>query len=160
MKTVKFIGTITTVSPVNVSLPSVKGIPKNSHNAYYIPASSLRGMLRSTASHAIAHELAKVDKKLSVDDIYINFSGVDIGRRVKLSGGYETVNKGEKNLSNGALITSRPGFIYGAFLGLDIDYSISDKLSLVLKANQYYHANSNLGEFVPFVGLGLKYYTD
>ena len=65
MKTVKFIGTITTVSPVNVSLPSVKGIPKNSHNAYYIPASSLRGMLRSTASHAIAHELAKVDKKLS-----------------------------------------------------------------------------------------------
>ena len=74
--------------------------------------------------------------------------------------GYETVNKGEKNLSNGALITSRPGFIFGAFLGLDIDYSISDKLSLVLKANQYYHANSNLGEFVPFVGLGLKYYTD
>lgn len=74
--------------------------------------------------------------------------------------GYETVNKGGKNLSNGALITSRPGFIYGAFLGLDIDYSISDKLSLVLKANQYYHANSNLGEFVPFVGLGLKYYTD
>lgn len=93
MKTVKFIGTITTVSPVNVSLPSVKGIPKNSHNAYYIPASSLRGMLRSTASHAIAHELAKVDKKLSVDDIYMNFSGVDTGRKVKLGGGYETVNK-------------------------------------------------------------------
>lgn len=72
--------------------------------------------------------------------------------------GYETVNKGDKNLSNGALILSKPGFIYGAYITADFEYSISDVLSVSLKANQYYHANSSLGDFVPFVGLGARIY--
>lgn len=72
--------------------------------------------------------------------------------------GYETVNKGDKNLSNGALILSKPGFIYGAYITADFEYSISDALSVSLKANQYYHANSSLGNFVPFVGLGARIY--
>ena len=74
--------------------------------------------------------------------------------------GYETVNKGDKNLSNGALIKSKPGFIYGAYLGLDLEYSINDQLSAVLKANEYYHSNSTLGEFLPFIGLGVRYYVN
>lgn len=74
--------------------------------------------------------------------------------------GYETVNKGDKNLSNGALIESKPGFIYGAYLGLDLEYSINDQLSAVLKANEYYHSNSTLGEFLPFIGLGVRYYVN
>lgn len=72
--------------------------------------------------------------------------------------GYETINKGDKNLENGAKIISESGFIYGAYLGLDLDYSLSDVLSVSLKANQYYHANSSLGDFVPFVGLGARIY--
>lgn len=72
--------------------------------------------------------------------------------------GYETINKGNKILENGALILSESGFIYGAYLGLDLDYSLSDVLSASLKVNQYYHANSSLGEFVPFVGLGARIY--
>ena len=72
--------------------------------------------------------------------------------------GYETINKGDKNLENGAKIISESGFIYGAYLGLDLDYSLNDALSVSLKANQYYHANSSLGDFVPFVGLGARIY--
>lgn len=74
--------------------------------------------------------------------------------------GYETVNKGEKELSNGAIIKSDAGFIYGGFIGVDVDYSLNDELSLVLRLNEYYHANSQLGEFVPFAGLGLRYYAN
>lgn len=81
---------------------------------------------------------------------------------INLSGGgvfgYETLNKGEKTLSNGALIISEPSFIYGAYLGVELDYTLTDQLSLTLKANEYYHANSKLGEFMPFAGLGLRYY--
>jgi hypothetical protein len=74
--------------------------------------------------------------------------------------GYETINKGESKLTNGGIIGSKSGFIYGAYLGLDLDYAISDQLSIALKANEYYHANSTLGEFLPFVGLGFRYYVN
>lgn len=74
--------------------------------------------------------------------------------------GYETINNGESKLTNGASIGSKSGFIYGAYVGLDLDYGISDQLSIALKANEYYHANSTLGEFLPFVGLGFRYYVN
>lgn len=93
MRTIKFIGNLKTISPVNVTLPNVTGIPRNSHGAYYIPASSIRGFLRSTASTAIALLLQRENKFLSVDQHYMNFSGVDTGRKVKLGGGYERIGK-------------------------------------------------------------------
>ncbi|GAA6774032.1 conjugal transfer protein TraO [Flavobacterium sp. GSB-24] len=74
--------------------------------------------------------------------------------------GYETVNKGDKELSNGAVIRSEPGFIYGAYIGVDFDYAITDRYSITLRANEYYHANSDLGEFMPFLGLGFRYYAN
>lgn len=74
--------------------------------------------------------------------------------------GYETVNKGDKELSNGAIIRSEPGFIYGAYIGVDLDYALTDQYSITLKLNEYYHANSNLGEFLPFVGIGVRYYVN
>ena len=72
--------------------------------------------------------------------------------------GYEIINKGDKNLENGALIISNSGSIYGAYLGLDLDYSLNDTLSLSFKANQFYHINSSMGNFVPFLGLGTRIY--
>lgn len=87
---------------------------------------------------------------------YKNTFNVNIGGGALF--GYETVNNGDKNLSNGAIIKSKPGFIYGAYLSVDLDYSINDEISVVLKGNEYYHANSSLGEFLPFIGLGVRYY--
>ncbi len=74
--------------------------------------------------------------------------------------GYEAINNGSVELDNGALITSKSGFIYGAFAGVDVDFYLSDKTSLVLKANQYYHANSELGNFLPYVGGGVRIFLD
>lgn len=74
--------------------------------------------------------------------------------------GYETVNKGNKELKNGAIIESKPGFIYGAYIGVDLDYAITDQYSITFRMNEYYHANSTLGEFVPFLGLGFRYYAN
>ena len=94
MKNLKFIGQITTVSPVAVALPKQTGIPVNAHGASYIPASSFRGMLRSTATHAISKLLKDNSKgELAVDTIYMNSNGTDTGRTLKLGGGYETIGK-------------------------------------------------------------------
>jgi len=74
--------------------------------------------------------------------------------------GYEILNNGTKELDNGAIIASKSGFIYGAFLGLDTDIYLSDTVSVVLKANQYYHVNSDVGEFLPYVGTGMRIFLD
>jgi hypothetical protein len=74
--------------------------------------------------------------------------------------GYETINNGNKILSNGAVIGSDSAFIYGGYVSLDLDYSITDQTSLALKMNQYYHINSSMGKLMPFVGIGLRYYVN
>ncbi len=74
-------------------------------------------------------------------------------------GGYEVVNNGDNTLDNGAIIISDSNFIYGAFGSLEIEYSLGKgDLSLMLKLNQYYHGNSDLGDFVGFAGAGLRYF--
>ena len=74
--------------------------------------------------------------------------------------GYEAVNNGNNELPDGSIILSNSNFIYGAFAGLDIDIFLTDKYSLVLKANEYYHANSKLGEFMPYIGTGVRIFLD
>lgn len=71
--------------------------------------------------------------------------------------GYEIVNKGENELTTGALILDKSNFIYGAFAGIELDIYMADELSILLKANEYYHFNSDLGELTPYIGIGLKY---
>jgi hypothetical protein len=72
--------------------------------------------------------------------------------------GYEAINNGDKELSNGAVILSDSGFIFGAFAGVEGIYNISENSALLLNATEFYHANSSLGEFIPFLSLGLRYY--
>lgn len=75
--------------------------------------------------------------------------------------GYESINGNKNNnLSNGSLILDKSKVIFGAYAGLDFDLLISDRMTFFLKANQYYHANSDLGKFVPFAGVGLRYYSN
>lgn len=72
--------------------------------------------------------------------------------------GYETLNKGETILENGATILSKPGFIYGAYLGIELDVSVTDATSVLLRGNEFYHSNSTLGQFLPFIGAGFRFY--
>lgn len=75
-----------------------------------------------------------------------------------LTGGYEVINHGNNTLSSGAIITDKSQFVYGLYAGLEVDLYLNHAFSLLLKANQYYHINSDLGQFTPYVGVGLRYY--
>ena len=75
-------------------------------------------------------------------------------------GGYEAINNGENELTNGAVLETKSGFIYGAFIGLDTDIYLNDKFSFIVKANEYYHVNSDLGNFIPYAGIGLRIFLD
>tara|TARA_R110002111_G_scaffold241694_1_gene303462 strand:- start:2546 stop:3085 length:540 start_codon:yes stop_codon:yes gene_type:complete len=72
--------------------------------------------------------------------------------------GYEVINNGSNLLENGAIIDAKSQFIYGAYLGLEGEITLSNDFSFLLKANEYYHVNSDIGNFYPYVGIGLRYF--
>ena len=72
--------------------------------------------------------------------------------------GYEVINNGNSLLDTGAIIDAKSQFIYGGFLGLEGELTLSNSFSLLLKANEYYHINSDIGNFYPYAGLGLRYF--
>lgn len=72
--------------------------------------------------------------------------------------GYEVINNGNSLLETGAIIDAKSQFIYGGFLGLEGELTLSNSFSLLLKANEYYHINSDIGNFYPYAGIGLRYF--
>ncbi|WP_205764430.1 conjugal transfer protein TraO [Arenibacter sp. 6A1] len=72
--------------------------------------------------------------------------------------GYEVINNGNNDLENGALINGKSQFIYGLFLGLEAEIRLGSSFSLLLKGNEFYHFNSDVGNFYPYIGLGLRYF--
>jgi len=70
--------------------------------------------------------------------------------------GYELVNNGNKELENGAIIESDSKFIYGGFISAEFDFALSSNMWLVAKVNEYYHVNSELGEFTFYGGAGIR----
>ncbi|NKI27870.1 hypothetical protein HCG49_15005 [Arenibacter sp. 6A1] len=72
--------------------------------------------------------------------------------------GYEIINNGNRSLSNGAILDAKSQFIYGVFLGLEGEITLSNDFSLLLKANEYFHINSDVGQFYPYAGLGIRYF--
>ncbi len=72
--------------------------------------------------------------------------------------GYEVINKGNSLLETGAIIDASSKFIYGVYVGLEGELTLSNDFSLLVKANEYYHANSDVGNFYPYAGIGLRYF--
>lgn len=71
--------------------------------------------------------------------------------------GWEIVNNGNNELSNGAIITSSSSFIWGVIAQSEFQYVINNKFTAFLKLNQSYHISSDLGQLQPYTGVGFKY---
>ncbi|WP_158978327.1 conjugal transfer protein TraO [Cellulophaga sp. L1A9] len=75
-----------------------------------------------------------------------------------LLAGYELVNGGDEAFSNIVFLDGQSKLIYGGTVGAEIDIIISNHMSIVAKTSQFYHMNSDFGEFTNFSGIGLRYY--
>lgn len=82
--------------------------------------------------------------------------GLSAGAGVSV--GYEVVNKGNKELENGAIIQSNSNFIYGGFVGADLEYGLTPNFYILTNVKEYYHLNSDLGAATLYAGLGIKFY--
>ena len=71
--------------------------------------------------------------------------------------GYETINKGEPMLNDGAKLLSDDNFIYGAGGRLTFETYLSDRFVLVLQGRTKVLCGTDLQQFRPSAGLGLRF---
>jgi hypothetical protein len=74
-----------------------------------------------------------------------------------LAAGYESVNRNEKRLSDGASIQNKDGFLYGGALTLETEIFLSNRLVLLVNVRERLLAGSSVGLTNTQIGLGLKF---
>ncbi|WP_170837141.1 conjugal transfer protein TraO [Aquimarina amphilecti] len=71
--------------------------------------------------------------------------------------GYEIINEDDSSIENNQILTiETKNIVYGAYAGIDADIFLSPVITLNIKLNEIYHINSEIGEFTPYAGLGVK----
>ena len=71
--------------------------------------------------------------------------------------GYETSNRGDKLLPDGATLSDEDCFIYGGALTLELEAYLTDRVALLLNARERALFGSDIGTFHTQVGIGLKF---
>ncbi|WP_035649990.1 conjugal transfer protein TraO [Flavobacterium sp. ASV13] len=71
--------------------------------------------------------------------------------------GYESINRGEELLFDGAKIVSEDNFIYGAGGRLSLETYLSDRFVLVLQGRTKVFWGTDLKQFRPSAGVGLRF---
>lgn len=71
--------------------------------------------------------------------------------------GYETINRGNEILYDGAKIINEENFIYGAAGKLSLETYLSDHFVLLLQARTKVFWGTSLEQLRPSAGLGLRY---
>ena len=71
--------------------------------------------------------------------------------------GYESINRGEELLSDGAKIASEDNFIYGAGGRLSFETYLSDRFVLVMQGRTKVFWGTDLKQFRPSAGVGLRF---
>ncbi len=69
--------------------------------------------------------------------------------------GFETVNGGD-DVVDDKIIKAKSNFIYGAYIGTEAGFKVSDHIGLVLKINQNFYLNSDIGSQAPYFGFGIR----
>ena len=71
--------------------------------------------------------------------------------------GYESINRGEAMLDDGAKILSEDNFVYGAGGRLTFEMYLSDRFVLVLQGRTKVLWGTDLEQFRPSAGVGLRF---
>ncbi|MBT2621896.1 conjugal transfer protein TraO [Chryseobacterium sp. ISL-6] len=71
--------------------------------------------------------------------------------------GYESFNRGEDTLSNGAVIQNKDSFIYGGSLRLSLETYLADHFVFLLQGKTKAVWGTSVERFRPSTGIGLRY---
>ena len=59
-----------------------------------------------------------------------------------------------------ALNVETEKMVYGPYVGVNVDLYINSFFAVAFRATETYHINSDIGELLPYVGLGVKFVID
>ena len=71
--------------------------------------------------------------------------------------GYETINRNEKLLPDGATILNRDAFLFGTALTLEMEIYVLDRVVLLASVRERLLAGSSVGKLNTLFGLGIKF---
>lgn len=136
--------------------------------ASYVLHTNLSDFIKISALATFAKENSSTGVSIPYNDYLLNIgyysslyksptSGISLSVGGGASIGYENVNNGESLLSDGSVLTSQSGFVYGLSAGTDFDLFLNDTISLFVPSSFIYQFNSDLGGFIFYIGLGLRY---
>jgi hypothetical protein len=74
-----------------------------------------------------------------------------------LLAGYETVNRGQKLLPDGATVLNGDAFLFGAALTLEAEIYLSDRAVLLCNVKERLLSGSSVGKLNTLFGIGIKY---
>jgi hypothetical protein len=83
-----------------------------------------------------------------------------ISAGASLMAGYETINKGNKLLPDGATINNNNAFLYGGALTLETETYLDDTLVLLVFIRERILGGSSIGKLHTQFGIGFKYIID
>lgn len=71
--------------------------------------------------------------------------------------GYEKINEGRPDVVFEYQIPNS-GLVYGGFASFEMDFFLTDALSLIVPMNGIYHFNSKVDKSMLLLGVGIRYY--
>jgi hypothetical protein len=71
--------------------------------------------------------------------------------------GYESINRNDKLLYDGATVNNRDAFLYGGALTLEAETYLADRIVLLVNVRERLLAGSSAGKFNTQLGLGIKF---
>lgn len=74
-----------------------------------------------------------------------------------LTGGYETINRGDELLYDGAIIKNQEGFVYGAGGRLSLETYLCDRIVLLVQGRARMLWGTSTDQLRPSAGLGLRF---
>ena len=157
---------------VIASVPLIKGEKVFSKEHWGASVSLTRCLKRASYAFLLAEyeeqRLAYRDYEVPIRDVLLQVGYMhpllsDRGKNIftylglSVLGGYEELNEEKFLLPDGATLLDRSRLVYGGALHSSVECFLSDRLLLVLKAQERLLLGSDLHRFRPALALGLRF---
>jgi len=70
--------------------------------------------------------------------------------------GYEELNSNNLQLDDGTIVTTESKMLFGAYVGGEFNYLLTNYISAIVVAKQFYDPASTLGDFRIYAGAGIR----
>lgn len=88
----------------------------------------------------------------------------NFGKSLKISmlgglmAGQELINNGNRKVGEDFTLKNKGKFIFGPYVGWEIDFLVGNDSSVVISGFEYIHVNSDVGKLSPYLSIGIRHF--